>query len=335
MTYWNANETFDSAGKGVYKAAKALGYCVDDVVTSLNGVGVNNSGAKDGSGCGPAGNKKPTANYSYQVNELSVTFTDSSTDDKAVVSHQWNFGDGATSSQASPVHTYAADGTYSVSLTVTDAEGLTDVKTVQVAVAKGGDNTGCDGVNAWSATTSYAVGDIVSYKSTKYESIWWSTGAAPDIYSNVWKNLGACSGGGNQVPTAGFTYSSTELTVNFTDTSRDDKGIVSHSWNFGDGTTSTQANPSHTYANEGSYTVQLTVLDAENESNSVSQSVTVSTGDTDACTAPAWSASSIYVQGDKASQNGKEYEANWWTQGDSPADNSGQWEVWTLVANCP
>ncbi|WP_340679101.1 M4 family metallopeptidase [Paraglaciecola sp.] len=336
QTYWNANETFDSAGRGVYKAAKALGYCVDDVLASLTQVGVNNSGPKDGSGCGSVGNVKPTANYSFQVNELSVTFTNSSSDDKAVVSHQWNFGDGSSSSQVSPVHVYAADGTYAVSLTVADAEGLTDVKTAQVSVKKGGNNTGCDGVNAWSASTSYVVGNIVSYNNYRYEAIWWSTGAKPDVFSNVWKNLGKCSGnGGNQAPSANFSHSANKLTVTFTDSSTDDKGVVSHSWNFGDGSSDTLASPIHTYASDGSYNVQLTVMDAEGESNTKSKTVTVSKGGTGTCTAPAWSASKVYNTGDKASQNGKEYQANWWSQNQSPANNSGQWAVWTLVANCP
>lgn len=86
--YWNANANFDSAGRGVYNAAKDLGYCVDDVLTSLETVGVNNSGVKDGSGCGSVGNRRPDANFNYSVNELVVTFTDSSTDDQAVVSRE-------------------------------------------------------------------------------------------------------------------------------------------------------------------------------------------------------------------------------------------------------
>lgn len=336
QTYWNATETFDSAGRGVYRAAKALGYCVDDVLTSLTQVGVTNSGARDGSGCGVGGNVKPTANYNYQVNELSVTFTNSSTDDKAVTSHQWDFGDGASSTQVSPSHTFSVNGTYSVSLTVADAEGLTDVKTVDISVAKGGNNSGCDGVGAWNVNTSYTVGDFVSYNNIRYEAIWWSTGATPDVFSNVWKNLGNCTdNGGNQAPVANFTYSANELIVAFTDSSTDDKAVVSHSWNFGDGSNSTEDNPTYTYTTEGSYSVQLTVMDAEGESNTSTQSITVSTDDTGGCTATAWSGSAIYLQGDKASQNGNEYQANWWTQGQSPVDNSGQWEVWTLVANCP
>jgi Tol biopolymer transport system component len=55
---------------------------------------------------------------------VATTFTDQSTDDGQVVAWHWDFGDGATSSARNPSHTYAAGGTYSVSLTVTDDQGL-------------------------------------------------------------------------------------------------------------------------------------------------------------------------------------------------------------------
>ncbi len=67
--------------------------------------------------------------------------------------------------------------------------------------------------------------------------------------------------GGPTAPTANFTGSPTSgcptLTVNFTDQSTGD--ITDWSWDFGDGTTSTLQNPTHDYANPGSYTVSLTV----------------------------------------------------------------------------
>jgi Zn-dependent metalloprotease/PKD repeat protein len=82
--------------------------------------------------------------------------------------------------------------------------------------------------------------------------------------------------GGNIPPTADFTYTTTDLTVDFTDASSDPDGtIVSWDWDFGDGNTSTAQNPSHTYAAAGTYTVTLTVTDNDGATDSVSRDVTV------------------------------------------------------------
>jgi PKD repeat protein len=79
-----------------------------------------------------------------------------------------------------------------------------------------------------------------------------------------------------QPPTADFTYTTSDLTVNFTDTSTDPDGtIVSWDWDFGDGNNSTEQNPSHTYAAGGTYTVTLTVTDNDALTDSTSKDVTV------------------------------------------------------------
>ena len=89
----------------------------------------------------------------------------------------------------------------------------------------------------------------------------------------------SCAGGsGDNAPTAGFSYSCTDLSCSFTNTSSDDNGINGYSWNFGDGASSTQQNPSHSFSSDGSYTVTLTVTDTASQTDSDSQTVTVSTG---------------------------------------------------------
>jgi chitinase len=49
---------------------------------------------------------------------------------------------------------------------------------------------------------------------------------------------------------------------------------------------------------------------------------------------PAWSATQIYTGGNQASQSGHNYTAKWWTQNESPATHSGQWDVWADNGAC-
>jgi PKD repeat protein len=160
----------------------------------------------------------PTADFTFTTSDLTATFTDASTDpDGTIVGWLWNFGDGNTSTQQNPIHTYTAGGTYTVTLTVTDDDGASDSTSKPVTVI------------------------------------------APNI-----------------PPTADFTFTTSYLTVNFFDASTDPDGtIVGWNWNFGDGNTSTQQNPIHTYAAGGTYTVTLTVTDNDGAPGSVGKPVTV------------------------------------------------------------
>ena len=76
-----------------------------------------------------APNQAPVAAFVVQPAGLSVTFVPTGTGDPdgAVASYAWTFGDGATSTAASPTHVYATEGTFPVMLIVTDGEGLSSV----------------------------------------------------------------------------------------------------------------------------------------------------------------------------------------------------------------
>jgi PKD repeat protein len=80
-------------------------------------------------------NQAPVANFTSTSSGLTVQFTDSSTDaDGSIASRSWNFGNGVTSTTSNPSHTYVSAGTYTVSLVVTDNEGLTHSKSMSVTV---------------------------------------------------------------------------------------------------------------------------------------------------------------------------------------------------------
>ena len=80
-------------------------------------------------------NQAPVAAFTATTSQLTATVDGSaSTDDVGVAGHVWDFGDGATATGATALHTYTAAGTYTVRLTVTDAAGLSGTTTRSVTV---------------------------------------------------------------------------------------------------------------------------------------------------------------------------------------------------------
>ena len=77
----------------------------------------------------------PIANFGYTIDNLIVSFSDSSVAGEGVINKWlWDFGDDLASFEQNPVHTYAEAGAYSVKLTVTDDNDLDDVSTTREIV---------------------------------------------------------------------------------------------------------------------------------------------------------------------------------------------------------
>jgi PKD repeat protein len=94
---------------------------------------------------GGDGNLPPVAAFTYSTNDLSVDFTDASSDpDNQILTLLWDFGDGATSTTSSPTHVYQSDGSYQVSLRVTDEAGASNTHSQTVSVTAGAVNQAPD-----------------------------------------------------------------------------------------------------------------------------------------------------------------------------------------------
>jgi PKD repeat protein len=225
-----------------------------------------------------------TAAFTSAVHGLTVLFTDQSSGSPS--SWTWSFGDGTGSSLQSPSHTYAVAGTYTVSLTVANASGVSNGASQFV-------NVGVTGQPPQAAFAFQASGLTVIFAdhSTGGPTGWlWNFGdngistlqnpthvyQAAGTYSVI---LTASNTSGSSMatqfvtvslgtpPQASFTFQASGLAVAFADTSTGSP--TSWSWNFGDGTSlDTRQNPSHTYAAAGTYTVTLTAANAAGMSSS-------------------------------------------------------------------
>ena len=114
----------------------------------------------------------PEAGFTYVVDELTVVFTNASTDAETYL---WDFGDGITDTLTDPTHTYAAAGTYTVTLMAFGECGISQAQAV-VTVAEAPDEADLSVTKAGPATVD--VGDTVTYTLTV-------ANAGPDAAVNV------------------------------------------------------------------------------------------------------------------------------------------------------
>jgi PKD repeat protein len=238
----------------------------------------------------------------------AVRFTDASTDAEGVVAtYAWSFGDGSSSNERNPSHTYSSLGTFTVRLTVADDDGATStaaIGTVQVlnlppTAAGSSDRATTDRLTAVRftdassdrdgtiASRTWRFGDGSTSSDTNPSHTYGSLGTFTPTLTAV-DNDGASATATlpsitvlNIAPEAAFAVTSAQPgnrvdNASFEDQSTDrDGGPAAWQWDFGDGNTSTEQSPSHRYGQLGTFTVTLTVQDADGGSSSVQHSVEV------------------------------------------------------------
>ena len=134
-----------------------------------------------------------------------------------LLTYSWEFGDGASSTEQNPTHSYSSEGIYTVSFTVNDSTQDSNPQELIVSIG-------------------YPVADA----------------------------------GGPYI-----VYGIQETIFNGSASFDPEEQLLTYSWNFGDGVTSTQQNPMHNYSAEGVYTLTLIVNDGMYESNMATTTVTV------------------------------------------------------------
>ena len=220
---------------------------------------------------------------------LTVQFTDQTykIDDYDTWDWNWDFGDGTSSTQQNPVHTYTASGSYNVTLDavsfgqrdeVTKTNFITvETPTTPAPTAAFSATPTSGGKPLTVQFTDQSTGSITGY-SWDFGDGGSSTQQNPSHTYNsegtFTVSLTVTGSGGSDTktetdlitvagdkPNANFSGTPTSgtkpLDVQFTDCSI---GVInSYNWEFGDGSSSTDKNPLHTYNTTGAFTVRLTV----------------------------------------------------------------------------
>ena len=178
-----------------------------------------------------------------------------------------------TSSRRTPI-VQASEGDWAVSYWA-DKSSTTTAWTPSASVTTRQTACGADGGRICSALADSAA----ALPPGPYGDIEATTNAPSDM-ATMWSFVLRPSSDGpppNQPPTAGFSFECTLLDCEFdsSDSVDSDGDITSYAWDFGDGTTSTAANPAHGFAAAGSYDVELTVTDDDGDSDVATATVDV------------------------------------------------------------
>ncbi len=213
-----------------------------------------------------------TSAFDYLANGWDVSFFNNSSH---ATGYYWNFGDGAESEASDPFHSYQGDGVYTVTLI---SEGIcgndtsTTTLTIQTPpqaefsfqssgtckpVTVTFDNNSSPNATSFlwsfpggSPTSSTQENPVVVYSNKgtfNVTLIAYSSGGSDTMMMNSFITIG-------DVPNAQFLLATDETTVTFNNTSLN---ADSYQWFFGDGETSIEEDPAHTYDEFGTYIVML------------------------------------------------------------------------------
>ena len=226
-----------------------------------------------------------------------------------IVSYQWDFeNDGVFDAEGVQTSfTYSEKGSYTVILKITDNYGKTSTDTCSIQVTNplapiasaGSDRTIPSGqkINFDGALSSTFGSEIVKYQwdfendgvfdaEGVQTSFTYSEKGSYTVLLKITDNYGQTSSDTcvitvtNSLPSSSFTRLPLEPTIfdaiSFSETCSDSDGtIISWYWDFGDGTTSNERNPSHHYSQKGTYSVSLKATDNDNDWDTTTIQITV------------------------------------------------------------
>ncbi len=231
--------------------------------------------------------QSPVASFTVSSSQgcapFQVQFTNTS---QGAVSFQWNFGNGNTSTQTSPGNVFTSAGTYTVSLTATNAGGASNVYSMQITVYPKpsanfavSQNAGCQGSQVFSFQNLSAsfdsciwdFGDGTTSNQLNPQHIYTISGTF-NVTLVAYNKLYGCSDV-KVIPGLITVYPSPSAIISVNDTSTCNpsynfqfsailSNAVSFTWFFGDGTQSSAASPSHIYADTGYYNISLVMTSA-------------------------------------------------------------------------
>ncbi len=239
---------------------------------------------------------QPTANFSATptvgCTPLTVNFTDFSFNYISlwvyrIVSWSWDFGDGNVSSQRYPIHTYTTTGSFTVTLTITDAVGCTHtlVKTDEIITSAttaeftASPTVGCEPLTVTFTDQSIQYSPILSWSwdfgdgsplnSTPSPTHDYISSGSYDVVLTVTDSIGCVNTMTKSSyvnltkPNPQFTHPARVCKNESTSFINTTSGSgLSYLWDFGDLVTTTSQNPFHSYSDTGLYTVTLIATDS-------------------------------------------------------------------------